>query len=706
MVPNLHRHGDKSRRKTLGRGILLLVFVTVGLIARLWHADSTALWTDEAISARAAQGILLRGVPSVKRLGEGFFLYERGRLHSYLVSASFELFGVSTLSARLPGILFGVMLIPVVYLLGKYTVNTRVGIYAASLVTLHPWTIATSRYTRFYAEFQTLFVLALVAYLGWLRSVDSNQRHHSTPLSDSPAERQSDNSPYPYLFLLAVTLIAAYYTHRFYLLIVGILASYTATHVILTRRIRSLLNPRPLLVLVLLPAILFFGISYRIFPTQLSQLTTLSNYSNVDAGWIIDYFLVHQPILIYLSILGIVILTARSVFSTSERRADFLIFCFATTFLGLSFGIPIIVGEPQPRYFSPIIPIVIITAATSIDEAVQFAFRHPDLRSIRAVFPSSILDGRGVVTTVVVLLILFGTFPTATPHFESNGYQAEFTYGSPVQRHDLKGPSEHVLNHSSGNVTVYVRPMNTPTFYLDWERGGVDNIRYLNTSVDGDVSRWADDEYVIEDLDELKQRVRDDADRGEVWFLVKNWWKQPERAEWVRAYSTRVNRSWKDAKLYKYRGDELFVLEPNNAGWEEAVVSVDGNVFGTPNFLALGRRTPSNVTWRSSSDENRGELILSLENQWESVKLTSRIYGNEQDRFVTIYYSTDGENWTKAIDHDDGGWTTFSVRLNEIKADDDTIYLRIVGGSSSTEYGGGVVDFLRLESVDHDNPNA
>lgn len=695
-----HRLRSLLQRETIGYGHLLVVLVAIGLVARLWHADSMALWIDEAISARAAQGILLRGTPSVSRFGEGLYLYGRSPLHSYLVAVSYAVFGVSTLSARLPGIVFGTLAIPAVYLFGAYAVNKRVGLYAAAFATLHPWMIATSRYTRFYAEFQTLFLLVFVAYLGWL---NADRTGATRPLSLEQVARNKHPhvlSRTTYGLLLVGLLVAAYLTHRFYVLIVGLILAYAAFDVVAEGRIKHTLTTRAVYGVILLPVLLVAALVAGLVPPAVLELASPSSFTDVDASWIVASLRTHDPTLLYAAVLGIVLLTARIGLSAARPHAELLIFCFAGTFLALSFAVPAVVGTPRPRYFSPLIPLLLLGAAIAVDEVVQAVLRVFHLPTIINLVSPRSFNVPAVVAVLVATVILVGSVSAAAPHFADDGYEAEFSYGSRVQSHDLRGPSEYVLDHASGEVTVYVYPLNTPAFYLDWERGGVTTIRALQSSGNTDGNRWADEEYVIGDLAELKQRVRADAERGEVWFVVKNWWNMQDRANWVRMHSTRVNGPWKDAELYKYRGSEIEGLAPQEAGWEEAVVAVEGNVFGTPEFLALGRRAPSNVTWGSPSDDNRGELVVRSTNRWESVDLSIRVYGADRDRFVTVYYSSDGETWTKVIDHDEGGWRTYTIQLDGIQPEDDTVYLRIVGGSSETTSTGGLVSFLRLQPAD------
>src|SRR5581483_5253680 len=151
-----------------GRAGLIVVICVVALTASaLWIRlqglqgwDGT-LSVDEARLALAAQGILQSGVP---RLPSGW-VYTRGILATYLTTPSLALLGDTDLAARLPAVLEGAALVPVVYLLGREVAGRGGGLLVATLLAGHPSFVIWSRQAWFYALYVLLYATALVFIL-------------------------------------------------------------------------------------------------------------------------------------------------------------------------------------------------------------------------------------------------------------------------------------------------------------------------------------------------------------------------------------------------------------------------------------------------------------------------------------------------------------------------------------------------------------
>ena len=125
--------------------------------AGLAGADGT-LSVDEARLALAGRGILEHGIP---QLPSGW-IYTRGLLPAYLVAASFALLGPSDFAARLPGVLAGAALVPVVYLLGRSLAGRAGGLFAALFVAGYPPLVVWSRQAWLYADYVLLYAVALL----------------------------------------------------------------------------------------------------------------------------------------------------------------------------------------------------------------------------------------------------------------------------------------------------------------------------------------------------------------------------------------------------------------------------------------------------------------------------------------------------------------------------------------------------------------
>src|SRR5215217_5835286 len=146
----------------------LLVLVAMAVAVRLNGLDwrDGDLGTDEARLTLAAKGVLATGLPI---LPSGR-LYTRGLVTAYATAPSIALFGVHDWSARLPGIVAGVLLVPAVFLLANAVAGTVPALAAAFLVVVSAPLVAWSRQAWPPATFLLLFTLtAYVGYRGFGR---------------------------------------------------------------------------------------------------------------------------------------------------------------------------------------------------------------------------------------------------------------------------------------------------------------------------------------------------------------------------------------------------------------------------------------------------------------------------------------------------------------------------------------------------------
>ena len=141
--------------------------LAVAFMLRAYDLGVPSLWMDEAITAEAAKGVLEHGLPILPSEQS----YTRGLLNTYIVAASFQLFGVSELAGRLPSLLFGTATVFLVYLLGSALGGRRVGLIAAVVVALTDWDIAMSRQARMYVQLEFFFWASLLAAHHFLRDL-------------------------------------------------------------------------------------------------------------------------------------------------------------------------------------------------------------------------------------------------------------------------------------------------------------------------------------------------------------------------------------------------------------------------------------------------------------------------------------------------------------------------------------------------------
>src|SRR2546430_17424934 len=124
-------NGDASRP---GAGLRLALLAAALLAGGLAEGD---LIGDPVICAAAAKSMLVRGEWATQYLaGQPFF--DKPPLVAWLAALAFELFGVSTWSARLPGVALGIAACLVLWRLAAFLFDQRVGLTAGAILALTP----------------------------------------------------------------------------------------------------------------------------------------------------------------------------------------------------------------------------------------------------------------------------------------------------------------------------------------------------------------------------------------------------------------------------------------------------------------------------------------------------------------------------------------------------------------------------------------
>ena len=134
--------------------ISILLFAT---ILRLYKADFQNLWLDEVLTMNSANPEL-----SFRQFYDSVMYWEFiPHLYFFLNRSLFEIFGYTTLVARLFSGAIGIMGVYALYLLGKEMFNKRAGLIAALLLTLNIYHISYSQEIRPYG---LLFLFTVLSF--------------------------------------------------------------------------------------------------------------------------------------------------------------------------------------------------------------------------------------------------------------------------------------------------------------------------------------------------------------------------------------------------------------------------------------------------------------------------------------------------------------------------------------------------------------
>ncbi len=146
VVERMRRDGDRS--------VVAMVALCVAAAA-VRVATSRGLWVDEAISVSQAQ------LPFGEMLADVRNTDVHPPLHHALLWVTVRLFGTSEFAVRLPSLIAGVALVPVVGWVGRLLYDRRTGWVAAVLAAIAPFGVWYSQEARMYSLFMLFAALAI-----------------------------------------------------------------------------------------------------------------------------------------------------------------------------------------------------------------------------------------------------------------------------------------------------------------------------------------------------------------------------------------------------------------------------------------------------------------------------------------------------------------------------------------------------------------
>lgn len=153
-------HFSKNQKKKLLHILPIAIILLIALFFRTWHIDTTppGLYPEEANNATNAYHALkdgnLKWFYSDNNGREGFYIN--------LMALSFLLFGVSTLTIKLPSILLGVLTVFAIYCLCRelFLSKPRIALIASYLCAVSFWAVNFSR-----IGFRAIAMLPIICFI-------------------------------------------------------------------------------------------------------------------------------------------------------------------------------------------------------------------------------------------------------------------------------------------------------------------------------------------------------------------------------------------------------------------------------------------------------------------------------------------------------------------------------------------------------------
>ncbi|MFT7616249.1 MAG: mannosyltransferase, partial [Candidatus Woesearchaeota archaeon] len=148
---------------------ILIIILLVATLLRVWGIESESYWLDESISIRQAQE---------KEYSTTFELVKNDihlPLHISILHFWVKLFGTDEFATRSLSVLFGVLSIPILYLLAKQLFNKRVAIISSIIFAVSPIMIYYSQEARLYSLFVFLSLLSMYFYVRYLEDMSTKK---------------------------------------------------------------------------------------------------------------------------------------------------------------------------------------------------------------------------------------------------------------------------------------------------------------------------------------------------------------------------------------------------------------------------------------------------------------------------------------------------------------------------------------------------
>lgn len=154
--------------KNFTAALILGLLIIAGTGVRVINLDRASFWVDEVNTAFTAQSLNETGVDT---LPSGY-IYGRGRIYTAIVAASFKLFGVNEVTARMPSVLFGVLSILLTYGLARIWFDPQTALFTAFFMAFSHFEVGWSRTARMYTLLQFMTLWLSICYIKGFREIN------------------------------------------------------------------------------------------------------------------------------------------------------------------------------------------------------------------------------------------------------------------------------------------------------------------------------------------------------------------------------------------------------------------------------------------------------------------------------------------------------------------------------------------------------
>lgn len=223
--------GGEPTGRRLAPPLILLLLILLGFALRAHSLDAFSFWTDEGLTPERSgypiaqilrNDILIQGVVTKDTHPPFYYL---------IIHLTQQLFGASDFAFRYPSVLFGVLLIPLLYQLGRRMSGIAVGLVAALLLTANPLHVYYGQEARMYSLLALL--VTGMGYVLW-RAISRNTKYEVRDMSRESGASFVSRISYlasslgGRLLLYGVLAALAVYTHYTVAFLVAVQAPFWA----------------------------------------------------------------------------------------------------------------------------------------------------------------------------------------------------------------------------------------------------------------------------------------------------------------------------------------------------------------------------------------------------------------------------------------------------------------------------------------------
>jgi len=165
--------------------ILVLVIVILAAYLRIYRIDSKDVWLDEANTVLISSSALPEIVSRLKLDSSPPFFYLL--LHYWM-----KIFGQGEFAIRTLSAIFGILLVCVLFFVGRRLFTTKVGVYSALIAAISPIQVMYSQEVRMYSLLPLTSILSMYFFI---RFIQEKKRMH--------------------IFWYVISTIACLYTHNY-----------------------------------------------------------------------------------------------------------------------------------------------------------------------------------------------------------------------------------------------------------------------------------------------------------------------------------------------------------------------------------------------------------------------------------------------------------------------------------------------------------